>query len=134
MKSIYFLSTFCLLCSCTSLKKTIKCNGIQNDPIQIAILDFSKACSIYEEDSVFLIKKFTLSKYDSIVLVSVTRNFTKMIVRADTKVGSKGKIASRYFQKTANYFIGGMTMYCLPMRHCKYFVSIIFYLTMMENL
>ena len=68
------------------------------------ILDFSKTCSLYKKDSIFELKKIVLPGYNDLIVVEISQNIGKMIVRADTKVGSKGKLASRYVEKNGKLF------------------------------
>lgn len=107
----------------TSFKKELSQTGDRNDAIQNAIMDFTNNRSLYKKDSVFFISFFdTLHKmvlekiddrnyrwikgeiYEEIVAVSIAASYNQFLLTADTKVGSKGKLPTRYIEKNGKLF------------------------------
>jgi hypothetical protein len=97
MKRLLFISLIIISFvpeGCSSSNKASKQSTYQNDPIAIAVSDFSKTCKLYKKDSVFYVQEEGLSNHKDLIVVDIGRNFGKMILKADTKIGSKGKLAS----------------------------------------
>jgi hypothetical protein len=104
-KNIFILVVISVVVvSCGSLKKTLNQSSNENDPIQIAILDFSKTSKLYKKDSVFSVEMFGLSNNKDVIVVNIGKNITKLLLTKDAKVGSKGKLPSHYIEKDGKLF------------------------------
>ena len=91
--------------SCVSVKNAfVKSGNNQDDAIQIAILDFSKTGKLFKKDSVFSVDINGLINYKDLMVVRVGKNITKLILTKDAKIGSKGKLPSRYILKNGKLF------------------------------
>ncbi len=91
--------TIVLLVSCKSFKnELIQDNGIHN-AIQNAILDFSKTSHIYSKGKVFSVSVSELENDKNLFVIRIGENSGKMFQNKEAKVGSKGKLASRYLKK-----------------------------------
>lgn len=99
MKKLPFIfsSIILLSISCRPFKKASIITEDNTDPIQIAISDFSRNCRLYKKSDVFYVGKRNVANKGDILIVSVIKNSTKLLLTAETIVGSKGKIASKYF-------------------------------------
>lgn len=90
---------------CTSVKNTFaKSGNDQDDAIQIAILDFSKTPKLLKNDAVFSVELVGLSTNNNIMVVRIGKNNRKLLLTKDTKIGSKGKLPSRYVEKEGRLF------------------------------
>jgi hypothetical protein len=72
--------------------------------IQAAITNFSKGGRLFKQDSVFSVWVSKLAKNEDLLVVRIGKSSTKILVTADTKVGSKGRAPSRYFEKDGKLF------------------------------
>ncbi|HUX53918.1 MAG TPA: hypothetical protein VMV56_05870 [Williamwhitmania sp.] len=121
---IFFISILLLFVNCASFKgRALIQTGGKNEAIQNAILDFSNSSKLYKADSVFsvlfldTVRRMVLSKlddgsykwiigraYKGIIAVSISASHNRFLYTADTKVGSKGKLPSRYVEKSGKLF------------------------------
>ena len=125
--NIILLLITLLLCGCVSLKKEMTQTGenMQAVAIHNAIMDFSKSCKLYKNDSVFSVN-FNDSVFNEAVLVrdnegtmqwkrgSLYRGIVsveisaspeyKFLITSNTKVGSKGYLPSRHIIKEGKLF------------------------------
>lgn len=76
----------------------------ENDPIEIAIKDFSSNCKLYKRGTVFSVGIYNLKEYKDLLVVRIGKNRRKMLLKSDVTVGSKGKLPSRYFEKDGKLF------------------------------
>jgi len=132
-KGTILLLTILLLFGCSSVKNGIiqTRENLQETAICNAILDFSQSCKLYKNDSVFSVN-FTDSVFGKAVLVQVDENSYKdrrthewkrgslcnglvavgilaypeykFLFTANTKVGQKGHLPSRYIIKDGKLF------------------------------
>lgn len=91
--------------------------------IQNAILDFSNTCRLYEKDSIFSVSyedsvyRMVLDKLNNrnykwirgeilegLVAVSIVADYNSFLLTKEIKVGSKGKLPSRYIEKNGKLF------------------------------
>jgi hypothetical protein len=105
-RSLFILSSIVLfLIGCKAIKKvSVSTEKEQTDVIQIAITSFYTTCSLFRKDSVFQISTRESSNDKNILIVSIGRNNTKMLLSSDVKIGSKGKIASKYLEREGKLF------------------------------
>jgi len=107
MKNIYLvilsIPIFILLDSCVSYKANLIQIGDKNDAIMNAIIDFSNTSSLYKRSTVFLVNTTNLN--EDLFAISIGSNNIKILLTADTKIGSKGRVPSRYFEKEGKLFI-----------------------------
>jgi hypothetical protein len=108
---------------CRPVKKALKQGLITNDPIQIAILDFSKTCRLYRQDSVFhvsitdtvwrlALKQYSNReykwvndyKYDDITAISILGTNNQFLLTAKVKIGGTHQIPSRFIEKNGKLF------------------------------
>lgn len=120
---ILLLTTFFLIESCGSFKKELFQTGGIEEAIKNAVLDFSNTSSIYRKEKVFSITfqeplyRMILEKtnnengkwiegkpYKGIIGISISSNESKIFLPADIKIGSKGKLPSRYIEKEGRLF------------------------------
>jgi len=125
MKKLSFLliSVAFLFKSCGSFKKDLFKTGGKEEVIQNAITDFTNTSKLNKKDSVFDVSfqdtlyRMVLRRinkqngewlvgepYSEIKSVSISAASMKMLITEDVKVGSKGKLASRYIEKNGNLF------------------------------
>lgn len=97
------LLIFCLS-SCKSIKKTSVTLEKQADLIQLAISDFSKGWCIFKRKSIYAINTRPAANNPNVSIVSIGENNTKLLLTSKVKVGSKGTIPSRYFEKNGDLF------------------------------
>jgi hypothetical protein len=86
------------------LKKTSNTTEDQADPIQFAITDFSKNSKLYKKNIIFYVTEREAVNNKNIVIISITKNFTKLLLTSQSTVGSKGKMPSRYVEKEGKLF------------------------------
>lgn len=122
-QSLLLISIAFLFESCGSFKKELFKTGGKEEVIQNAIIDFTNTSKLYRKDSVFDVSfqdtlyRMELRKindqnaewivgepYKEIEAVSISAASIKMLLTEDVKVGSKGKLASRYIEKNGNLF------------------------------
>ena len=120
--SLFSILALLLVNSCASLKGLNQSGG-KREVIQNAILDFSNTTNLYKKDSVFSISyqdtlyKMTLEElddgtskwvrdgiYEGVTAVSISANDNKFLLSSDTKIGSKGKLPSRFIEKEGRVF------------------------------
>lgn len=126
MKTNYFLLVLVfllLLENCRTFKNELILNGDHNNAIQNAILDFSSTSRLYKKAAVFSVSfhdtlyRMILEEtndgnhrwvegkpYKGIVAISISVEYNKLFLAADAKVGSKGKLPSRYIEKEGKLF------------------------------
>jgi hypothetical protein len=134
MRVSYFILIFVLVLSCcaTTKQKNTVITGGADVAMQIAINDFVKNCKLYKKDSVFhvsfedsLYRKVLKRKdektlhwtnnqfYENVVTVNIFAHHIcekceectdKFFYTAETTVGSKGKLPSRYIEKDSKLF------------------------------
>lgn len=74
-KSVFILvAVLVVFGSCSSSKKVSRENSTQNDPIQMAILDFSKTSKLCKKDSVFSVEMLGLSNNKDVIVVRIGKN------------------------------------------------------------
>lgn len=96
-----FLITSTLVVGCSSLKAQFNQTGDRNEAIQNAVLDFSST-KLFIIDTVFSIKTGDIN--ENTLIVRIGKNNTKLLLTDSTKVGSKGKLPSRYIEKDGKLF------------------------------
>src|SRR5690554_3906913 len=121
---LFLVTTFFLIQGCASIKSELIQKGGSNEAIQNAIKDFSNSKSrLYKKNSVFFISYYdTLNRmklekiddsnakwiegepYKEIVAVSLGINPSNLLLTEKIKIGSKGKLPSRYFEKDGKLF------------------------------
>ena len=102
---LIMLAVFSILFESCSLSKTgLKQFEEKNDPIQIAIQDFSSNCKLYKKGTAFSVGLYNLKDYKDLVVVRIGKNQRKMFLKSDVTVGSKGKFPSSYFEKDGKLF------------------------------
>jgi hypothetical protein len=120
---ILMLTSFLLLASCGSFKKELFQTGGKEEAVKNAILDFSNTSSLYKKDTVFSVSfqdplyRMVLEKvddgnskwiedkaYEGIIGVNVSADNNKIFFPEDAKIGSKGKLPSRYIEKDGKLF------------------------------
>lgn len=102
---ILIIGIFFLYASCGTFKKDLIQTGNQIDAIiHNSILDFSNTNKIYKRDTVFSVSILELNKNKGLLVVRISKNNMKMLLTDSTKVGSKGKLASRYLEKEGKLF------------------------------
>lgn len=90
---------------CASVKNTfVKSGNNQDDAIQTAISDFSKTRKLFKKDAVFSVEIVGLSNNDNLMIVRIGKNNRKLLITKDAKIGSTGKLPSRYFEKEGRLF------------------------------
>lgn len=94
-----------IVVSCSPQKKLFKQSDIKDTPIEIAISDFSRSTKLYKRDSVFYVAMVGLLNIENLFVVRVGKNTRKLLLTKDAKVGSKGKLPSRYFEKDRKLFL-----------------------------
>jgi hypothetical protein len=105
MKFILIAVVTIITSSCNSAKKTFVTSGnSQDDAIRTAILDFATIRKLYKEDSVFSVGVNELVNNKDFIVIGVRKNNRKLLLTKDTKVGSTGKLPSRYFEKDGKLF------------------------------
>jgi len=121
--SILLLTTFFLMESCGSFKKELFQTGGKEEAIKNAILDFSNTSSLYKKDTVFSVSfqdplyRMVLERiddgnsewvegkpYKGVIGISISADENKIFLPKDAKVGSKGKLPSRYVEKEGKLF------------------------------
>jgi hypothetical protein len=91
--------------SCNSSKSAfVKSGDSQDDAIRIAIIDFAKNRKLFEKDSVFSVELIGIANNDELMVVRIGKNNRKLLLTKDTKIGSKGKLPSRHFEKDGRLF------------------------------
>ena len=106
-KPVYFVFAavvFVLFVNCRSQKELMTEATDQDDAIQIAISDFSKMRRLYKKDSVFSVGMSVLTGKHKLLVVRVGKNNHKLLVTAETKIGVKGKLPSRFIEKENKLF------------------------------
>ncbi len=122
-KNLFCLIIFVLISGCISLNNQLVRTGSQPEIIKNAILDFSTTCKLYKKGSVFLVSfydtvyKMTLKKlddrnykwipndfYEDICAVGIGANYNRFLLTKEAKVGSKGKLPTRFFEKDGKLF------------------------------
>jgi hypothetical protein len=124
MKVYYFL-LFILMVSvgCSSYKTSLVRTGTHDIAIQNAILDFSNTGKLYKRDSVFSVSVYdTLHRmvsalsadgsnrwadkgaYGGIIALGIRPDHYRFLLTAETIVGSKGKLTSRFIEKNGKLF------------------------------
>ncbi|SDG28141.1 hypothetical protein [Chitinophaga filiformis] len=98
---VLFLSLFSV--GCSSSRKSLS-QPLKGDSIQIAIGEFSEKCKLYKQSSTFYVKLLSPKKYSDMVVVSNVKSGTKMLLKPDATIGSKGKLPFRYFEKDGKLF------------------------------
>jgi len=98
----YFIISF--LGGCKPIQKVTSSNEELSDPIQIAIKDFIRVSNIYKKSQVFYINKRNAVNNENVLIISITKNFTKLLSTALTTVGSTGKMPSRFVEKDGKLF------------------------------
>lgn len=90
---------------CSTAKKAfVKSGDSLDDAIQTAILNFSTIRKLYKKDSVFSVGISELVNNKDLIVVGVRKNNRKLLLTKDAKVGSKGKLPSRYIEKDGKLF------------------------------
>jgi hypothetical protein len=97
----FFLMIATIALGCTSIKKALIQSGGRNEVIQNAILDFSKT-RLYKKDTIFSVKTGDMDK--NVLTVRIGKNSTKLLLTANTKVGSHSKLPSRFIEKEGKLF------------------------------
>lgn len=90
--------------SCSSLKKGLELNNDENEPIEVAIQDFTKSSKLFKKDSVFSVELLGLINNKEVIVVRIGRNVTKLLLTKDATVGSLGKLPSRFIEKDGKLF------------------------------
>lgn len=104
-KLAILIITTILIGSCNPVKKSfVKSGNSQDDAIQIAILDFSNTDKLLKRDSVFSIEIVGLPNNKDVMVVNIGKNNRKLLLTSDAKIGSIGKLPSRYFEKEGRLF------------------------------
>src|SRR5215204_3169498 len=118
LKCIFFIGTILML-NCASFRKELAQSGSSKEAVQNAILDFSSTGKLYKKDSVFsvsfhdTVSTMVLDKtgrwvngeiYEGITAVRIGASYYQFLSTADTKVGSKGKLPSRFMEKNRKLF------------------------------
>lgn len=107
MRIKYFLILIGILLffgNCNSFKRGLTRIGDEENAIQNAILDFINTSRLYKKNSVFSIGVYELINNEELLVVRIGVNNTKMLLTANTKVGSKGKIPSRFIEQGGKLF------------------------------
>jgi starvation-inducible outer membrane lipoprotein len=99
---IYSILILLFLEGCVSFKKELVQKGNQADAIQNAILDFSNTTRLYKKDTVFSVQTEEIG--GEVLVVSIGKNNMKMLLTESTKVGSIGKLPSRYVEINGKLF------------------------------
>lgn len=121
--SVIIVAVIFMMCSCASFKSELIPNGGKDEAIQNAITDFSSTSSIYRTNDVFVLEvydplfRMTLKNIDNrndkwvkdypiegIIAVKVSASNNKMLLTDSVLIGSKGKLASRFFEKDGKLF------------------------------
>lgn len=95
--------TILFLIGCKSFKKVSSPADDKVGVIEIAISDFSQNRKLLKKDSRFEISKREAVNNKNIIIVDISTG-DKMLLTAETKAGSKGKMASRYIEKNGKLF------------------------------
>ncbi len=104
-KDIFIRVTILLaIVSCSTPKRALTQSSSENDPIKNAIIDFSNTGKLYKKDSVFSVEMLGLSNDKNVIAVRIGKNNRKLLLTKDAKVGSKGKLPSRYIEKDGKLF------------------------------
>jgi len=98
---VLFLSLFSV--GCSSSRKSLS-QPLKGNPIQIAIGEFSEKCKLYKQSSTFYVKLLNPKEYSDMVVVSIVKSGTKMLLKPDATIGSKGKLPFRYYEKDGKLF------------------------------
>ena len=102
------LAIFCFnaffFVGCKPIQKASLPNEESSDPIQIAVMDFSKKSNLYKKSQVFYVSKRNAVNNENVLIISITKNFTKLLSTAYTTEGSKGKMASKFVEKNGKLF------------------------------
>jgi hypothetical protein len=112
-----------LLVGCKSPKEMQKPNGVPTDPIGLAISDFMKTRAFKKKDSVYSVAfrdtlfRMVLTKldngnaewipgklYDGIIAVRISASNYQFLLADEAKVGSKGKLPSKFIVKNGKLF------------------------------
>jgi hypothetical protein len=72
--------------------------------IQIAINDFVALKKLHATDKVFSVKAEELTQNNSILIITIIAKTSNLLLTKDVKIGSKGKIASRYIEQDDKLF------------------------------
>lgn len=72
--------------------------------IHTALLDFSNNRRLYKKDSVFSIWIYQKDDNEDLLVVSIGRDYSKLLLTDSSKVGSKGKLPSRFIEKDMKLF------------------------------
>lgn len=107
-KILLFFVVLSTLISCIAYKNTLQKSSIVNDPIQIAISDFSKTSRLFKKDIVFFVEMLGLTNEKNVIVVRIGSNASKLLLTKDALIGSIGKLPSRMLKKMADYFFGGI--------------------------
>lgn len=74
------------------------------DEIQTAIKDFSATKKLFKNESVFFIDVLESVNNDSIVVVRIGKNNQKFLLTKEAKIGSTGKLPSRFMEVKGKLF------------------------------
>ena len=91
----------------TSFKKGLVQSGGQQEAIKNAILDFSNTTSFYKKGTIFsLLIDYHGGDYPNkeLLSVSIIESNLKMLLTKETKVGSKGRLPSRFIEREGKLF------------------------------
>ena len=88
--------------SCASFKNELVQTGGRTEAIKNAILDFSNMNKLYKRDTVFSVQTEEMS--NEVLIVSIGKNNMKILLNEDIKIGSKGMLPSKYFEKEGKLF------------------------------
>jgi hypothetical protein len=122
-RCIRHLIILILLASCTPFKRALTKTGNLNEAIQNALLDFSNTRRLHKKDVVFSVHhadtlfRMVLQKtnggyewvngwiYQGIMAVTITGSSdNRLLLTANAKVGSKGELPSRFFEKNGKLY------------------------------
>jgi hypothetical protein len=127
--STIFVIVFIIGCKPLHVTLTSSGENMKDAVIRNSILDFSSSCKLYKKDSIFSVsfvdsvytlaldsevsRRYKDKYYDDLVCVSIIAHridtmcegcCNKFLYTAQTTVGSKGKLPSRYIEKDRKLF------------------------------
>ncbi|MEM0544054.1 hypothetical protein WFZ85_15795 [Flavobacterium sp. j3] len=85
-----------ILNGCSSFKEKLIRIGDKNSAINNAIIDFSNTSKLYKKDNVFIVSVKNIG--DNIIGISIGKSNMKILLKEETKIGTKGFIPSRYIE------------------------------------
>ena len=100
---------FSLIVSVFLLKQLCQAQSIPMDVppfefIQTSIDNFSKGGRLYKKNTVFVVWVSNLPKYEKLTVIDIGRSPTNILMTNETKIGTKGKVPSRYIEKDGKLF------------------------------